>query len=117
MTDYIISEEKMNALRLELGADIIADISSHPLSEVITEEKCKYWGYKDGKPVCSLLMPEPDLYIELTNAIRKDERKNVINEAKWAIKVVGMPFGTEAVFIQTLNSLRNAGRELGEVEQ
>ena len=37
----------------------------------------------------------------------KKERDDVCNEAIRAIKVIGMPFGTEALFIQTIESLRS----------
>ena len=50
-------------------------------------EKCVYWGQKDGKNCCSLLIPEPDLYVELTEAIHKDEREKVLNEFYERLKV------------------------------
>jgi hypothetical protein len=59
------------------GFKVIADCES--LSIVLASrphtpapEQCVYWGKKDGKNRCSLLMPDPALYVELTDAIKSE---------------------------------------------
>ncbi len=58
--------------------EVIKSLRSGELQKKIIEQ-CVYWGIKNGKSVCSLLIPEPDLYVELTGAIRADERKKALN--------------------------------------
>jgi len=46
------------------------------------DEVCRYWGKKDGKPVCSLLIPDPALYVELVSADHKAACKQAADQAR-----------------------------------
>jgi len=56
------------------GNNIIDRVRSRTVSNQ-QPERCLYWGSKDGKNCCAFLIPEPDLYVELTEHIRAEERE------------------------------------------
>jgi len=72
---------------------------------IITETQLKRLT-KNGVSKISEQIAFAVLTYPLTYAL-KAERDNVCNEAIRAIKVIGVPFGTEALFIQTIESLRS----------
>jgi hypothetical protein len=80
--EYIITEKQIEMLRYgdidRIKDNYIKKIHSRPYHPA--PEPCMYQGLKDGKLLCAFLVPEPDLYVELTEAIRQSEREKVLDE-------------------------------------
>jgi hypothetical protein len=45
--------------------------------------QCMYWGREKGKACCSLLIPDPALYVELTESIRRDAIFKELRDFDW----------------------------------
>ena len=90
--EYIITREQLTQIaNLVYPTDyqeltnvfgVIRSRPHSPLQDTTGQKKCVYQGQKDGKLVCAFLMPEPDLYIELTDKIRQDATEKVIDILK-----------------------------------
>ena len=116
--EYIITREQLTQIaNLVYPADyqelvnvfgVIRSRPHSPLQDTTGQKKCVYQGQKDGKLVCAFLMPEPDLYIELTDKIRQDATEKVLGEVREIIGK-GLP-DTEHTLGRIFAYLREKGR-------
>ena len=112
MTDFVITLEKLRCY--EGTGDIDEETRSRPLSSEF--KKMDIRTHTRGcltcrSPTCPVWQAaDQNCWVsekEWLSSELKKERDDVCNEAIRAIKVIGMPFGTEALFIQTIESLRS----------
>jgi hypothetical protein len=79
--EYAINEDEPGHLKElhDSGNNIIDRVRSRTVSSQ-QPEKCLYWGSKDGKNCCAFLIPEPDLYVELTEHLRAEGRDSALDD-------------------------------------